>query len=395
MTLWQSVSPCSQPLSRCLPVHHTPPVDPLLGRVRLFISLVSARSQSTLSLLRLAGGRRDNEKRRVFVVADIPCAIIGVTFLAAFDLLVHCHQSRLHDKILNLNVRGLQDLPEVRRQSALRPSICLRHTDDLLVASSTAEEHMEHLAMVFDRLQQFNVVPNPSKCSLGVSFLEFLGHLVDCNGIHPLPSKVSVIREFPPPSSKRQLQRFLDIRHIDGSSNEVAGAVSSPSIAQLHRSPDIDVAELAAEQHRVGSPCDEDVSRLQFQELLLTTDNDTILCDVFIPPHRPFLPPSIDRKVLSSLHNLSHPDSQTTDKLVSDRFVWLYPHPDDSLSPGGHHGGRAVSLPAEGFPTRRGRYAELDGPPSLVLLGIRSSLKLDLDCSAAELVFGATVLLPV
>nr|VZI25587.1 unnamed protein product [Spirometra erinaceieuropaei] len=40
---------------------------------------------------------------------------------------------------------------------------------------------------------------------------EFLGHLVDSSGIHPLPSMVAAIRDFLPPSSKRQQQRFLDM----------------------------------------------------------------------------------------------------------------------------------------------------------------------------------------
>ncbi|BHF80910.1 hypothetical protein SprV_0702403800 [Sparganum proliferum] len=83
------------------------------------------------------------------------------------------------------------------------------YIDDLLVASSTAGEHMEHLATMFDRLQQFGVVLNPSQCVFGVSSLEFLGNLVDTHGIHPLSSKVAAIRDFPPPSSKRQLQRLL------------------------------------------------------------------------------------------------------------------------------------------------------------------------------------------
>nr|VZI45204.1 unnamed protein product [Spirometra erinaceieuropaei] len=91
------------------------------------------------------------------------------------------------------------------------------YIDDLLVASSTAEEHMEHLATVFDRLQQFSLVLNPSKCVLGVSSLEFLGHLVDSHGIRPLPSKVAAIRDFPPPTSKRQLQRFLVLLGIRSS----------------------------------------------------------------------------------------------------------------------------------------------------------------------------------
>nr|VZI39302.1 unnamed protein product [Spirometra erinaceieuropaei] len=83
------------------------------------------------------------------------------------------------------------------------------YIDDLLVAGRNEEEHKEHLALVFDRLDKFDVVVNPSKCVLGVPSLEFLGHQVDSEGLRPLPSKVEAVRNFPPPTSKRQLQRFL------------------------------------------------------------------------------------------------------------------------------------------------------------------------------------------
>nr|VZI33382.1 unnamed protein product [Spirometra erinaceieuropaei] len=120
----------------------------------------------------------------------------------------------------------------------------------------------------------------------------------------------------------------IDIRHIDGTKNEVADALSRPSIAHLQLSSGIDLNEMAAEQRRVDAPCDEDVSGLQLQEVLLTTGNGTILCDVSTPSHRSFVPPSLRRKVFYSLHNLSHPGSPATDKLVSDRFVWSGMHKD-------------------------------------------------------------------
>nr|VZI16986.1 unnamed protein product [Spirometra erinaceieuropaei] len=112
-----------------------------------------------------------------------------------------------------------------------------------------------------------------------------------------------------------------DIRHIDGSRNEVADALSRPSIAHFRLSPEIDLTEMAAEQRRVGSPCDKDVSGLHLRELPLITGNGIILCDVSTPFHHPFVPPSLGRKVFSSLHNLSHPGSRATDKLVPDGFV--------------------------------------------------------------------------
>ncbi|BHF68109.1 hypothetical protein SprV_0301113900 [Sparganum proliferum] len=83
------------------------------------------------------------------------------------------------------------------------------YIDDFLVASRNEEERKEHLALVFDRLDKFGVVVHPSKCVLGVPSLEFLRHQVDSECLRPLPSKVEPVRNFPPPTSKRQLQRFL------------------------------------------------------------------------------------------------------------------------------------------------------------------------------------------
>ncbi|BHF66428.1 hypothetical protein SprV_0200944500 [Sparganum proliferum] len=57
----------------------------------------------------------------VFVVADIPCAILGADFLAAFDLLVDCRQSRLHDKTTNLTVRGISFSDASRQLAVLDP----------------------------------------------------------------------------------------------------------------------------------------------------------------------------------------------------------------------------------------------------------------------------------
>ncbi|BHF62056.1 hypothetical protein SprV_0100503700 [Sparganum proliferum] len=85
------------------------------------------------------------------------------------------------------------------------------YVDDLLASSRNEEEQKGHLAWMFDRLDKLGVVINRSKCVLGVPSHEFLGHQVHCEGLRPLPSKVEAMRDFPPPTSKRQLQRFIDM----------------------------------------------------------------------------------------------------------------------------------------------------------------------------------------
>ena len=90
-------------------------------------------------------------------------------------------------------------------------SFCYVYIDDLLVASSSPEQHKEHLRLIFERLRHYGIIINPQKCKFGCSSVEFLGHLVDSVGIHPLKHKVQVIRDFPQPTSRRQLRTFLGL----------------------------------------------------------------------------------------------------------------------------------------------------------------------------------------
>lgn len=83
------------------------------------------------------------------------------------------------------------------------------YLDDILVASSSASEHKDHLRQVFYLLEANGLVIRKEKCLFGASEVDFLGHRVTREGILPIPERVSVIREFPVPDSKAALQRFL------------------------------------------------------------------------------------------------------------------------------------------------------------------------------------------
>ena len=90
-------------------------------------------------------------------------------------------------------------------------SFCYAYVDDLLIASTSPGEHRQHLHAVLDRLSQHGVVINPDKCVFGASELHFLGHVVNSNGIRPLDEKVSIIRQFPQPNTRRKLREFLGL----------------------------------------------------------------------------------------------------------------------------------------------------------------------------------------
>ena len=88
---------------------------------------------------------------------------------------------------------------------------CYTYIDDLLIASSSPEEHEQHIQLVFQRLSDYGIIVNPSKCQFGATSLQFLGHLIDSDGIRPLEEKVQVVRDFPLPTSHRKLREFLGL----------------------------------------------------------------------------------------------------------------------------------------------------------------------------------------
>ena len=83
------------------------------------------------------------------------------------------------------------------------------YIDDILVASENPEQHLADLEEVFKTLSANGLVIQRSKCVLGVPSLDFLGYKVDATGISPLPDRVEAIRSTTPPTTVKELQRFL------------------------------------------------------------------------------------------------------------------------------------------------------------------------------------------
>lgn len=83
------------------------------------------------------------------------------------------------------------------------------YLDDILVASSSLEEHHAHLREVFRRLDAHGLIVNPAKCQFGLPVIDFLGHRISASGAVPLPAKVQAIADFPRPAVVKSLQEFL------------------------------------------------------------------------------------------------------------------------------------------------------------------------------------------
>lgn len=83
------------------------------------------------------------------------------------------------------------------------------YIDDICIASSTKEEHRQHIRAVLQRLRDFKLSINPAKCLFGQKEIDFLGHQISTEGIKPLQTKGAAIRDFPLPTKACELKRFL------------------------------------------------------------------------------------------------------------------------------------------------------------------------------------------
>ena len=83
------------------------------------------------------------------------------------------------------------------------------YVDDVLIASSSKEEHIKHVQIIFECFEKFGVFINSVKCELKKSEINFLGHYINSAGISPFLSKVEAIENFPVPDTMRKLRQFL------------------------------------------------------------------------------------------------------------------------------------------------------------------------------------------
>ncbi|XP_053238226.1 uncharacterized protein K02A2.6-like, partial [Podarcis raffonei] len=83
--------------------------------------------------------------------------------------------------------------------------------DDVLIAGPTPEEFEDRLRTVLHRFQTAGLKVKREKCLLGVPQVDFLGFMVDAEGVHPTGDKVRAICDAPAPKNKTELQAFLGL----------------------------------------------------------------------------------------------------------------------------------------------------------------------------------------
>ena len=88
---------------------------------------------------------------------------------------------------------------------------CLVYMDDVITPSRTFEDGIIRLEHILERLTHANLKLKPSKCTLFQKEIKFLGHVVSESGITTDPEKISDVRDWPIPTTAKQVRSFLGL----------------------------------------------------------------------------------------------------------------------------------------------------------------------------------------
>ncbi|GJV10329.1 reverse transcriptase domain-containing protein [Tanacetum coccineum] len=93
--------------------------------------------------------------------------------------------------------------------------------DDILIYSKNKQEHKEHLKLILELLKKEELYAKFSKCEFWIPKVQFLGHVIDSEGIHVDPAKIESIKDWASPKSPTEIRQFLGLagyyrRFIEG-----------------------------------------------------------------------------------------------------------------------------------------------------------------------------------
>lgn len=83
--------------------------------------------------------------------------------------------------------------------------------DDILIFSTTWEIHTQHIRSVLGKIQNAGLTISPKKCEWGKKSIEFLGHIINSEGMATDPEKIRCLKEIPEPTTRKEIQQFLGL----------------------------------------------------------------------------------------------------------------------------------------------------------------------------------------
>nr|GFC98634.1 putative reverse transcriptase domain-containing protein [Tanacetum cinerariifolium] len=83
--------------------------------------------------------------------------------------------------------------------------------DDIFIYSKDEKEYEEHLKAILEFLKKEELYAKFSKCEFWIPKVQFLGHVIDNQGIHVNPAKIKFVKDWASPKSPTEIRQFLGL----------------------------------------------------------------------------------------------------------------------------------------------------------------------------------------
>ncbi|GJX48204.1 putative reverse transcriptase domain-containing protein [Tanacetum coccineum] len=81
--------------------------------------------------------------------------------------------------------------------------------DDILIYSRNKEEHADHLRIILELLKKEKLYAKFSKCDFWITIVQFLGHVIDSQGIYVDSAKIEAVKDWASPTTPIEVRQFL------------------------------------------------------------------------------------------------------------------------------------------------------------------------------------------
>ena len=87
----------------------------------------------------------------------------------------------------------------------------LFYLDDICVFAETADQMLDRIQLVFNRLKEFSLKIKPKKSHFFQAEVDFLGHVLSKNGVSPNLEKIEKVRDWPTPTNSKEVHSFIGL----------------------------------------------------------------------------------------------------------------------------------------------------------------------------------------
>ncbi|GJR75000.1 putative nucleotidyltransferase, ribonuclease H [Tanacetum coccineum] len=83
--------------------------------------------------------------------------------------------------------------------------------DDILITLVNKEEYANHMRIILELLKKEKLYAKFSKCDFWIHIVQFLGHLIDSQGLHVDPAKIEAVKNWASPTTPTEIRQFLGL----------------------------------------------------------------------------------------------------------------------------------------------------------------------------------------